>query len=437
MVRVNILDFRGETLSKRFLAQRLPRAAETHADIERRVAELLETVAAGGSEAVKGFTERFDGVRPESLRVPEAALDAAEAALDPTVKSALVESIDRARKVAADQRPADVRTELAPGAFVTTRHLPIERVGLYVPGGLAVYPSTVIMNVVPAQTAGAHSLAIASPPQSDGLPHPTVLATARILGVDEVWAMGGAQAIGALAYGFDDAEDLEPVDLITGPGNAYVAAAKSLVRSQVGIDAVAGPTEIIILADGQANSRFVAADLISQAEHDELAASVLVTDSPELADRVRAEIEKQAAQATHSERIVAALSGRQSAIVLVDDLDAGITVVNGYAGEHVEIHTADAASVAGRITNGGAVFLGDWAPVALGDYCAGSNHVLPTMGTAAHGSGLGVHSFIKVSQVIDYDREALAEVAGHIGALAEREQLPAHGRAVDIRFEEQ
>jgi histidinol dehydrogenase len=436
MVRVNILDFRGETLSKRFLAQRLPRAAEAHADIERRVADLLETVAAGGSAAVKDFTERFDGVRPEALRVPKSALAEAEAELDPKAKAALVESIERARTVAADQRPTDVRTELASGAFVTTRHLPIERVGLYVPGGLAVYPSTVIMNVVPAQTAGAHSLAIASPPQSNGLPHPTVLATASILGVDEVWAMGGAQAIGALAYGFDDDEELEPVDLITGPGNAYVAAAKSLVRSQVGIDAVAGPTEIIILADSQANPRFVAADLISQAEHDELAASVLVTDSPELAEKVQSEIEEQVPRTLHTERISTALAGRQSAIVLVDDLEAGITVVNGYAGEHVEVHTADASAVAARITNGGAVFLGDWAPVALGDYCAGSNHVLPTMGTAAHGSGLGVHSFIKVSQVIDYDRQALSEVAEHIEALAEREDLPAHGRAVDIRFEE-
>ena len=436
MVQVNILDYRGETLNKRFLAQALPRAAETHADIERRVAELLETVAAGGAAAVLDYTERFDGVRPETLRVPAASLATAAAELDPKVKSALVESIDRARKVAADQRPADVRTQLASGAFVTTRHLPVERVGLYVPGGLAVYPSTVIMNVVPAQTAGADSLAIASPPQADGLPHPTVLATAHILGVDEVWAMGGAQAIGALAYGFDDGEGLEPVDLITGPGNAYVAAAKSLVRSRVGIDAVAGPTEIIILADASANPRFVAADLISQAEHDELAASVLVTDSADLAEAVVAELKVQVPAAMHSERISTALSGRQSAIVLVDDLDAGITVVNGYAGEHVEVHTADAAAVAERITSGGAVFLGDFAPVSLGDYCAGSNHVLPTMGTAAHGSGLGVHSFIKVSQVIDYDRQALSEVAEHIDVLAASEQLPAHGRAVDIRFEE-
>ncbi|MDN5586569.1 MAG: histidinol dehydrogenase [Brevibacterium sp.] len=436
MVRVNILDFRGERLTKRFLKQRLPRAAETHADIERRVAGLLSEVQSGGTRAVKEFTARFDSVELETLRVPVSELKRAEAELDPAVKAALVESISRARKVAHDQRPDDVRTELSSGAHVTTRHLPIERVGLYVPGGLAVYPSTVVMNVVPAQAAGSASLAIASPPQSNGLPHPTVLATAHILGVDEVWAMGGAQAIGALAYGLDDDEELAPVDLITGPGNAYVAAAKSLMRTQVGIDAVAGPTEIIILADSTADPAFVAADLISQAEHDELAASVLVTDSTDLSARVREELLAQVPAAVHHERIDTALSGQQSAIVLVDDLASGIDVVNGYAGEHVEVHTAEAHAVAARITNGGAVFVGDWAPVSLGDYCAGSNHVLPTMGTAAHGSGLGVHSFIKVSQVIDYDRSALAEVADHIEVLADSEALPAHGRAVSIRFEE-
>ena len=436
MVQVNILDFRGENLSKRFLKQRLPRVAETHADIERRVAALLAEVKTGGTAAVKEFTAKFDSVTLETLRVPTAELARAEAELDPQVKAALVESISRARKVASDQRPHDVRTELASGAYVTTRHLPVERVGLYVPGGLAVYPSTVVMNVVPAQIAGAASLAIASPPQANGLPHPTVLATAHILGVDEVWAMGGAQAIGALAYGLDDDEDLPPVDLITGPGNAYVASAKSLMRSQVGIDAVAGPTEIIILADETADPAFVAADLISQAEHDELAASVLVTASTELAAAVQAELTVQVPAAAHHERINAALTGDQSAIVLVDDLDAGIAAVNGYAGEHVEVHTAQASAVAARITNGGAVFVGDWAPVSLGDYCAGSNHVLPTLGTAAHGSGLGVHSFIKVSQVIEYDRSALAEVADHVEVLSVSEQLPAHGRAVSIRFEE-
>lgn len=433
---MNILDFRDETLSRRFLRQRLPRAAATHADVERRVSDLLGEVARGGSSTVKDLTERFDGVRPDTLRVPAAELARAAAELDPQVRAALVETIARTRKVAEDQRPADVVTELAPGAVVTTRSLPIERVGLYVPGGLAVYPSTVIMNVVPAQVAGAQSLAIASPPQESGLPHPVVLATAHILGVDEVWAMGGAQAIGALAYGFDDAEVCEPVDLITGPGNAYVAAAKSLVRSHVGIDAVAGPTEIIILADATANPAFVAADLISQAEHDELAASVLVTDSPELLDAVAAELDRQVPEAAHVERIRTALAGEQSALVLVDDLDAAVTVVNAYAGEHVEIHTADDAAVVERIVNGGAVFVGPYAPVALGDYAAGSNHVLPTMGTAAHGSGLGVHSFLKVSQVIDYGRPALGDVAEHIVALATVEQLPAHGRAVSIRFEE-
>ncbi len=436
MSRVNILDFRGENLSKRFLKQRLPRAAETHADVERRVADLLAEIRTGGSDAVKRFTAQFDRVELETLRVPASALDHAESELDPHVRSALLESISRAEAVAADQRPADVTTELSAGARVTTRYLPIERVGLYVPGGLAVYPSTVVMNVVPALAAGAQSLAIASPPQSSGLPHPVVLATARLLGVDEVWAMGGAQAIGALAYGFDDAEECEPVDLITGPGNAYVAAAKSLVRSHVGIDAVAGPTEIIILADAGATPAYVAADLISQAEHDELAASVLVTDSTELAEAVAAELELQVPAAAHTERITAALGGTQSAIVLVDDLEAGIQVVNAYAGEHVEIHTADAAAVAGRITNGGAVFVGDHSPVSLGDYCAGSNHVLPTMGTAAHSSGLGVHSFMKVSQVIDYDERALKEVADHIAVLSASEQLPAHGSAVNIRFEE-
>ena len=433
---MNILDFRGETLSRRFLRQRLPRAAETHADVERRVADLLAEVAAGGSATVLDLTERFDGVRPAALRVPPAALEQAAADLDPVVRAALEETIARTRTVAKAQRPADVVTELAPGARVTTRSLPIERVGLYVPGGLAVYPSTVVMNVVPAQAAGSSSLAIASPPQASGLPHPVVLATAHMLGVDEVWAMGGAQAIGALAYGFDDTEVLEPVDLITGPGNAYVAAAKSLVRSHVGIDAVAGPTEIIVLADASANPAYVAADLISQAEHDELAASVLVTDSEAMLEAVAAELDRQAPDATHAERIRTALSGAQSALVLVDDLDDAVTVVNAYAGEHVEIHTADDRAVAARIVNGGAVFVGPYSPVALGDYCAGSNHVLPTMGTAAHGSGLGVHSFLKVSQVIDYSAPALGEVAGHVAALAETENLPAHGRAVSIRFEE-
>lgn len=433
---MNRFDLRDSALDRATLRARLPRAQVTGTKAAEAVVPVIADVAARGRAAVLDHTERFDGVRPGALRVPEDTITESLASLDAGVRAGLSESIRRSRAVAAADKREAVTTEFGHDSSVTTRWLPVERVGLYVPGGLAVYPSTVVMNVVPAQEAGVEQIAIASPPQHNGLPHPVVLATAALLGVSEVWAMGGAQAIAALAYGFADGESLEPVDLITGPGNAFVAAAKSQVRTLVGIDAVAGPTEIIILADAQANPRFVAADLISQAEHDELAASVLVTDSPQLADRVGAELEIQIPQSVHRERIDTALSGRQSAIVLVDDLEAGITVVNGYAGEHVEVHTDDAAAVAERITNGGAVFLGDWSPVSLGDYCAGSNHVLPTMGTAAHGSGLGVHSFIKVSQVIDYDRGALAEVAEHIDALAASEQLPAHGRAVDIRFEE-
>jgi histidinol dehydrogenase len=341
--------------------------------------------------------------------------------------------------VHADQRRTDVTTTLGPGATVTERWVPVDRVGLYVPGGNAVYPSSVVMNVVPAQAAGVASLVVASPPQAqfDGLPHPTILAAARLLGVDEVWAVGGAQAVALLAYGGTDLDgaELAPVDMITGPGNIYVTAAKRLCRSHVGIDAEAGPTEIAILADDTADAAYVAADLVSQAEHDPQAASVLVTDSLRLADDVEAELDKQVHATRHTERIRAALGGRQSGIVLVDDLDQGLAVVNAYAAEHLEIHTADPAEVAGRVHNAGAIFVGPFAPVSLGDYCAGSNHVLPTAGCAGHSSGLSVRSFLKALHVVDYSREALAEVSDHVVSLAEAEDLPGHGEAVRIRFE--
>ncbi len=447
------IDLRGAPLDRRSLRTRLPRSRETGADARAAVTGLLDDVRTRGRDAVLDATERFDGVRPGTLRVPQSALEAALAGLDATVRAALEESIRRARAVARDQVHPAATTEFNADATVTTRWLPVGRVGLYVPGGLAVYPSTVVMNVVPAQAAGVDSIAIASPPQPNGLPHPTVLATAALLGVAEVWAMGGAQAIGALAYGFDSAapagaeaskgaaaaaeaaegESLEPADLITGPGNAYVAAAKSIVRTDVGIDAVAGPTEIIVLADSSANSDFIAADLISQAEHDPAAAAVLVTDSPELADEVASRLRVRADAEHHAERIRTALGGEQSAIILVDDLDAGIAVTNVYAGEHVELHVADAGQVAERIVNGGSVFVGEYAPVALGDYCSGSNHVLPTMGNAAFASALSVQSFLRTSQVVDYSAAALDTVADHIIALAQAEDLPAHGAAVAAR----
>lgn len=404
-----------------------------------KVRPIVAAVAERGAQAALEFCESFDGVRPAAVRVPQAALAAALDELSPDVRDALQVMIERTRTVHADQRRTDVVTTLGPGATVTERWIPVERVGLYVPGGNAVYPSSVVMNVVPAQAAGVDSLVVASPPQAShgGLPHPTILAAARLLGVDEVWAVGGAQAVALLAYGGTDVDghELAPVDMITGPGNIYVTAAKRLCRSQVGIDAEAGPTEIAILADHTADPAHVVADLISQAEHDEMAASVLVTPSEHLADATDAELAAQLATTVHHERVTTALGGRQSAIILVDDLDAGVKVVNAYAAEHLEIQTADAPQVASRIRSAGAIFVGPWAPVSLGDYCAGSNHVLPTAGFARHSSGLSVQTFLRGIHVVDYTEAALKDVSGHVLTLAKAEDLPAHGEAVRRRFE--
>nr|WP_202451911.1 histidinol dehydrogenase [Streptomyces sp. SID4948] len=388
-----------------------------------------------GTRAVIEYGERFDGVRVAQLRVPQQALDDALDGLDPEVRAALQESIRRARLVHLRQRRTDVTTQVVPGGTVTERWVPVERVGLYVPGGLAVYPSSVVMNVVPAQEAGVSGIAVASPPQKEfgGSPHPTILAACALLGVTEVYAAGGAQAIAMFAYGTDECR---PVELVTGPGNIYVAAAKRLLKGRIGIDAEAGPTEIAILADAGADAGLVAADLISQAEHDTLAAAVLVTTSADLADAVDKELGIRVAAARHRERITAALTGRQSATVLVDALAQGLDVVNAYAAEHLEIHTEDAPAVAARVRNAGAVFVGPHSPVSLGDYCAGSNHVLPTGGCACHSSGLSVQSFLRGIHVVDYSRAALADVAHHVVTLAEAEDLPAHGAAVTARFEE-
>jgi histidinol dehydrogenase len=431
---ISRIDLRGAAFPEGGIDRDLlPRADfDVEAALET-VRPICEDVRHRGSAAVLDHGERFDGVRPERLRVPAAALGSALAALDPAVRAALEESVRRARIVHREQRRTDVTTQVVPGGTVTERWVPVERVGLYVPGGLAVYPSSVVMNVVPAQEAGVEGIAVASPPQKEfgGLPHPTILAACALLGVDEVYATGGAQAIAMFAYG---TEDCRPVNLVTGPGNIYVAAAKRLLKGRVGIDAEAGPTEIAILADDCADPAFVAADLISQAEHDPLAAAVLVTTSPELADAVDKELDVQVAAARHRERITAALSGRQSATVLIDTLDQGLAVVDSYAAEHLEIQTRDAAEVAARVRNAGAVFVGPHAPVSLGDYCAGSNHVLPTGGCACHSSGLSVQSFLRGIHVVDYSRDALAEVAAHVVTLANAEDLPAHGEAVRVRF---
>jgi len=413
----------------------LPRAkVDVHAALEA-VTPLVEDVASRGYAAARAATLRFDGVDVPEPRVPAAVLADALEALDPAVRAALEESIRRARIVHEEQRRQTVEVQVVPGGTVTERWIPVRRVGLYVPGGLAVYPSSVVMNVVPAQVAGVDSIAVFSPAQKEfgGRPHPAILAACALLGVDEVYAVGGAQAVALAAYGAADA-GIEPVDVITGPGNVYVAAAKRLVRGVVGIDAEAGPTEIAVLADATADPVHVAADLISQAEHDTLAASVLVTDSVELADAVDAEVERQVALTKHVERVRTALTGEQSATVLVRDLEQGLAVVDAYAAEHLEVITADARRWAERVRNAGCIFVGAHAPVSLGDYCAGSNHVLPTGCTARHASGLSVQSFLKGVHLVEYSAEALAEVAPHVLALAEAEDLPAHGAAVAARL---
>jgi histidinol dehydrogenase len=411
----------------------VPRAEFDVEAATHQVRPYLDAVRTRGVEAIAELTERFDGVVQDEIRVSADAMRLALEQLDPAVRAGLEESIARLRRTCEAELEQDVTTEVAPGATVTHRLIPVTRVGLYVPGGLAPLVSSVVMNVVPAQVAGVEQIALASPPQknAEGLPEPTILAACALLGVEEVYAVGGSQAIAMFAYG---AGPCAPVDLVTGPGNIYVVAAKRLVSSVVGIDSEAGPTEIAILADDTAVPAYVAADLISQAEHDPMAAAVLVTASETLADEVTAELDKQVFATKHTDRIRTALAGEQSAVVLVDDLEQGVAVVNAYAAEHLEIHTREAASVAARIRNAGAIFVGAHAPVSLGDYCAGSNHVLPTAGCACHSSGLSVRSFLRAVQVVDYTQEALDEVAGHVVVLGEAEDLPAHGQAVSVRL---
>lgn len=426
------IDLRGADRASVDYRAVLPRAefdveAATHV-----VAPIIEDVRTRGVEAIIELTERFDKVLLADIAVPAEVMAKALEDLDPAVRAGLEESIRRLRLTCEADLEDDTVITVAPGAVVTHRNVPVDRVGLYVPGGTAPLVSTVVMNVVPAQVAGVGSIALATPPTVEtGLPDATVLAACALLGIDEVYAVGGAQAIAMLAHG---AGPCRRVDMVIGPGNLYVTAAKRLLRGLVGIDSEAGPSEIAVLADAEADAAFVAADLMTEAEHGGTSASLLVTDSLGLADEVEAQLEKQVAATRHGERIAQALAGVQSAIVLVDDIVQGVDVINAYASEHVEIQTRDAATVAAGVRNAGAIFLGPWSPVAVGDYCAGSNHVLPTGGCACHSSGLSVKAFLKSMHVVDYTREALAEVADHVVALAEAEDLPGHGAGVTARF---
>ncbi|MCW2817548.1 MAG: histidinol dehydrogenase [Marmoricola sp.] len=398
------------------------------------VRPICDDVRDRGVEAICEYSAKFDGVEQTDIAVPRQALRDALTALDPAIRAGLEESVRRLRLTCQAELEADVVTDLGPGARVTQRLVPVDRVGLYVPGGLAPLVSSVLMNAVPAQVAGVGSIALTSTPQREfgGLPHPTILAACELLGIEEVYAAGGAQAIAMFAHG---AGPCRRVDLVTGPGNIYTVSAKRLLKGVVGIDSEAGPTEIAILADDTADAAYVAADLLSQAEHDPMAAAVLVTDSVRLADDVEAELEKQVAVTRHADRVRTSLTGVQSGIVLVDDVEQGLAVINAYAAEHTEIQTADAARDAARVRNAGAVFVGPWAPVSLGDYCAGSNHVLPTAGCACHSSGLSVRSFLRAVHVIEYDRAALADVGHHVVTLADAEDLPGHGAAVRARLD--
>ena len=435
-IAIRTLDLRGRALTKSEYQRELPRAAMDISQALIAIEPILKAVESGNEETLKDLAEKFDGIRPPSIRVPQASLDAALANLDPAIRAALEISIERVRQVHATQLLSDITEEVVPGATVTHKQIPVDRVGLYVPGGNAVYPSSVVMNVVPAQIAQVQSIAIASPAQRDfqGLPHPTILAAAVLLGVSEVYAVGGAQAIAMFAYGVDGL--CEPTDLVTGPGNIYVAAAKRALRGKIGIDSEAGPTEIAILADESADANEVAADLISQAEHDIHAAAILVTDSPVLAQAVRVALGARVAATKHRDRVTASLTGIQSAIVVVDSIAQGIELINAYAAEHLELQVRDIDSVAAKIRNAGAVFLGRYTPVSLGDYAAGSNHVLPTGGCACHSSGLSVHTFLKGVNFISYDKQSFHDIAQTVITLANAEDLPAHGEAITARLGE-
>ncbi|GAA2022351.1 histidinol dehydrogenase [Agromyces tropicus] len=431
------IDLRGTRPTPSELLALVPRAATDVAAALEPARALIDDVRARGEAALLDQAERFDRVRPGAVRVRYDELAAARDALRPDVRRAVESTIERVRAASAAQVPAPERTVLASGAVVEQRWQPVGRVGLYVPGGKAVYPSSVVMNVVPAQVAGVRSIALASPAQAahDGRIHPTIAGVAALLGIDEVYAMGGAGAVGAFAYGVPDL-GLEPVQRVTGPGNVFVAAAKRVVQGVTGIDAEAGPTDILVIADDAADADFVASDLVSQAEHDELAAAVLVTDSAEYAERVLERLAVRATETRHATRIRAALEGAQSAVVLVDDLEQAADFANAFGAEHLEIQVRDADAVLARIENAGAIFVGPYSPVSLGDYAAGSNHVLPTGGQSRYAAGLSAATFLRPQQVVRYDEAALREVAPVIATLSEEEDLPAHGEAVTARFGE-
>lgn len=432
---LRVIDLRGGVPSSPEVNRLVPRASVTIETAVDQVVGLIEDVAVRGEEALVALTEKFDGFDPRPIPVSNSELEQALVGLSDDLRAALSASIEKVRQVSLDNLPKTVTTTFNAGGKVHQRWVPVDSVGLYVPGGKAVYPSSVVMNVVPAQVAGVKRLVITTPGQKDfgGRPHPTVLAAAALLGVTEVYNVGGPAAIAALAHGVPSIK-LEPVTMITGPGNIYVTAAKRALRGMVGIDSEAGTTEILVIADESANPEFVAADLLSQAEHDEAAASVLVTTSELLAEAVDEALVNRLNLTKHANRARTALSGEQSAIVLVSSLDEAAAFANAYATEHLELQVQNPDTLLGQITNAGAIFMGAFSPVSLGDYVAGSNHVLPTNQQSKFGAGLSVHTFLRAQQVVEYSETALAEAFRFVDALANEEGLPAHFEAIQSRF---
>ncbi|MEY4276184.1 MAG: hypothetical protein RIS26_647 [Actinomycetota bacterium] len=433
---IRTLDLRAGVPESIEVNRLVPRAALKIETALEQVLPIIHSVQTRGEAALIEFAQKFDGFDPSPIRVPAAEIAAALENLSTPLRASLEESIRRVRLVSLNNLPETTQTDLGIGATVHQRWQPVDSVGLYVPGGKAVYPSSVVMNVVPAQVAGVKRLVITTPGQKafGGRPHPTVLAAAALLGVSEVYCLGGPAAIAALAYGVESV-DLAPVAMITGPGNIFVTAAKRALRGVVGIDSEAGTTEILVIADQSANPDFVASDLLSQAEHDEAAASVLVTDSPELADSVARCLERRLDATEHSERAKTALAGEQSAIVLVRDIDEASAFANHYATEHLELQVSDTEALLAKVSNAGAIFVGGYSPVSLGDYLAGSNHVLPTNQQSKFGAGLSVHTFLRAQQVVAYTQSGLAQAKDLIETLAREEGLPAHFEAIAARFE--
>ena len=399
-------------------------------DVDTTVDDILDQVRTQGDDAVRAFTEKFDGVRPDPVKVPVDTLDTAAAALDDDLRGALERAEENIRRFHEKQVQESWFTEDGDGVVLGQRVVPMERAGLYVPGGTAFYPSSLLMNAIPAQVAGVDEIHLVSPPQEDGRPHPLVLATAALLGVEHIYAIGGAQAIGALAYG---TETVPPVDTIVGPGNAYVAAAKKKVFGRVGIDSVAGPSEIGVLADATADPEFVAADLLSQAEHDERASAILITPHRPLAEATQAHVEDKVPELPRADVIEQSLAD-YGACIVVDTMEEAVALMNDLAVEHLELHVDDPWETMTRIRHAGALFLGEHSAEPVGDYFAGPNHVLPTGGTARHASALGVDDFVRTQSVLSYTEGRLRETGDDIMTLAEAEDLQAHAEAIRVRL---